>query len=263
MRGTGLVGGAIGRALEEGYQVVVTAGHQDVAGGWRLTAEEPERLLEILNREEPDIVISSIRGEFPAQLRFHHALADWMAGKEKRLLYISTANVFDGDLSRPWTEADPPAPESDYGRFKRDCENLLREKLPGQWIIFRLSAVWAPECPRLRRLEACSRRGEPVHTCRGIWVNLSPANQIGMYAKYVLDNDLTGIFHVGTRDTVDYFDFEKMVCNTLGIPLPRFEVETVEGPVYQAVLPARAGIPEALQQTVAQTLRALKENRGS
>lgn len=36
--------------------------------------------------EDPDIVISSIRGDFQAQLRFHESLAGWLAGKDKRLV---------------------------------------------------------------------------------------------------------------------------------------------------------------------------------
>ncbi|MGN0984943.1 MAG: sugar nucleotide-binding protein [Candidatus Enterenecus sp.] len=259
MGGTGLVGRAMDHSLRDAYRVVVTAGHHDVDGGWKLTAEEPERLLPILEAEDPDIVISSIRGDFQAQLRFHAVLADWLAGKDKRLLFISTANVFDGDLSRPWTEADPPVPKSDYGVYKRDCEAMLREKLPGQVIIFRLAAVWAPECPRLRRLKEGSRTGETVQTYQGDAVNISLAEQIGWYARYVLDHDLTGVFHVGTTDTVDYYEFEKMVCETLNIRLPEFEVTPIGGNAVQAVVPARREIPQNLQLTVAQVLQRLAE----
>lgn len=56
-------------------------------------------------------------------------------------MFISTANVFDGDLLRPWTEADPPVPKTDYGIYKRDCEVMLQKKLQGQLSVFHLSAV--------------------------------------------------------------------------------------------------------------------------
>lgn len=259
--GNGLVGQGICQALQDKYQVVITAGHHDIEGGWRLEAEEPERLVSILDKENPDIVISSIRGEFQAQLQFHESLANWMSGKDKRLLFVSTANVFDGDLSQPWTEADLPVPQSDYGIYKRDCEVMLQKKLPEQLIIFRLSMVWAPECPRLRRLEECSRTGKPVQTYQGIRVNISLTEQIGWYARYILDHDFTGVFHVGTTDTVDYFEFEKMICETMGIELPEFVIETEEGTVFQAVIPARSDIPDNLQMTVAQALQALKRAR--
>lgn len=256
--GTGLVGKAIYKALQDDYRIVITAGHQDIDGGWRLAAEESERLLSILNKEDPDIVISSMRGEFRAQLEFHTVLANWLAGRDKRLLFISTANVFDGDLSRPHTEMDSPVPDSAYGIYKRDCEVLLQDRLLDQLIILRPSAVWSQGCPRLSKLRECSRTGEAIPANRGTVINITLAEQIGWYVKYVLDENLTGVFHVGTTDTVDYFEFQKMVCETVGIQLPQFVYESENEVAFQAVIPMQRSIPENLQLTVAQVLHALK-----
>jgi len=253
---TGLAGRAIWQSLREDYPIIPAAGHGKPEGGYCLPAEEPEKLLEVLQQEKPEIVISTIRGEYQAQMAFHETLADWMAGEEKRLLYLSTVNVFDGGLSQPWTEADTPRPASDYGIFKRDCEEMLREKLGVQLIIFRLATVWAPDCPRIQLLASHAQSGKPHHTWVGNRVNVTLARQIGDYAKYVLKHDLRGIFHVGTTDTVDYLTFEKMVCEALGIREPAFEIAETEA--YQAVLPGRREIPDALQMTAAQVLQELR-----
>ena len=217
-----------------------------------------DKLLEILAHENPEIVISSIRGDYQSQLNFHKTLADWLSKKQKRLLYISTANVFDGDLSKPWTEQDPPVPESDYGSFKRDCETMLGKILENQLIIFRLAAVWSADCPRVQRLKLHSQNREPYYTYPDYKINVTPAGQIGTYAKYVLDNSLHGIFHVGTTDTVNYFSFEKMVCEALHIDLPQFVAETESAESFFAILPARKEIPDSLQMSVADVLSALK-----
>lgn len=160
-------------------------------------------------------------------------LADWLAEKKKRLLYISTANVFDGDLSKPWLEHDLPIPKSDYGSFKRDCEAMLEKQLGNQLTIFRLAAVWSVDCPRVQQLKLHSRNGEPYHTYPNYTINVTLAKQIGEYAKYVLDHNLHGIFHVGTTDTVA----EK---------------------VSLAIFPSRKEIPDDLQMTVSNVLSALK-----
>lgn len=259
---SGLVGQAMERTLREEYQVIPAAGHSKPEGGYCLPVEDPEGLLEVLRREDPDIVISTVRGDYQAQMVFHETLADWLTGKEKRLLYVSTANVFDGNLSQPWTEADPPAAESDYGVFKQNCEAMLRRKLGEQLIIFRLPSVWAADCPRVRALKAHSQNGELHHTICGDAVNVTITKQVADYAKYVLDHDLGGIFHVGTTDTVDYFAFEKLVCETLGIVPPEFEIEEAGMQAYQAVLPTREEIPDEIQMTVAQVLEALRLCKG-
>ncbi len=159
--GTGLVGRAIKESLTQAYEVVVTAGHHEVEGGYQLPAEDLDALISILEKENPDVVISSMRGDFQAQYRFHETLADWLGGKAKRLLFISTANVFDGDMSQPWTEEAQPNPGSDYGKYKRDCEAMLEHKLSGQLIIFRIPSVWAPDCPRIQLLREHSASREP------------------------------------------------------------------------------------------------------
>ena len=208
---TGLVGRAAAGRLGEDYQIIPAAGRCAPENGYCLPVEAPEALKEVLLREDPDVVISSVRGDYPAQITFHRALAEWLAGKDKRLLYMSTANVFDGRLTQPWTEADPPAPASDYGVFKRDCEAMLGRLLGEQLTVFRLAAVWSPGCPRVRQLRHSSESGEPHPTYPGYTINVTLADQIGDYARYVLSRKLHGIFHVGTTDTVNYAAFEEMV----------------------------------------------------
>lgn len=259
--GSGLVGKAIASALQKDYQIISTAGHHKTENGYCLPVEYPARLLEILERENPDIIISSIRGDFQAQIIFHSELAHWLAEKDKRLLYVSTVNVFDGDLSRPRTEEDPPSPESAYGIFKLDCEAMLSESLGNRLIIFRPSIVWDFNCPRVRQLKDHSYSEELHHTHSGIMVNVTYAKQIGTYAKYVLDHNLRGIFHIGTTDIADYFAFEKMICEALDIKPPKFEVTETKPAVFQTAIPARKDIPEDLQMTVEQVLTALRQQK--
>lgn len=252
--GTGLVGRAIKEALSQDYHVVVTAGHHEVEGGYRLQAEDTNKLLEILATENPEIVISSLRGDFQAQYRFHEILADWLSGKNKRLLFISTANVFDGDMSQPWTEEALPAPESDYGKYKRDCERMLTDRLSGQLVIFRIPSVWAPDCPRIQMLREYSASRKPLPTYPNDYVNVTLTTQVGACAAYVLTHDLKGIFHIGSTDTVDYNEFQKKVCDLLKIQYPAFVPQDIPEKVYQAVIPARKEIPDTLQLTVSKVL---------
>ena len=256
--GNSFVGQSIVSGLGDNYQIISTAGHHASESGYQLLVEEPNKLVEILAHENPEIVISSVRGNYQAQMSFHKALADWLAVKKKRLLYISTANVFDGNLSKPWTEHDLPIPESDYGSFKRDCETMLGKILENQLIIFRLAAVWSADCPRVQRLKRHSCNKEPYHTYPNYRINVTYARQIGNYAKYVLDNDLHGIFHVGTTDTIHCVSFEKMICEALKIELPQFVAETEGEEVFFAIFPSRKEIPDDLQMTVSDVLSTLK-----
>lgn len=85
--GDGLVGRSIAANLKDGYQIIPTAGHHDPESGYQLTVEEPDRLVEILAREDPEIVVSSVLGDYEAQMSFHKALAERLA--EKRSVYCT------------------------------------------------------------------------------------------------------------------------------------------------------------------------------
>lgn len=255
--GNSLVGQSIISGLNDNYQIISTAGHHAPEDGYQLMVEEPSKLVEILAYENPEIVISSIRGNYQSQMSFHKTLADWLLKEKKRLLYISTGNVFDGNLSKPWTEHDLPMPQSDYGSFKRDCETMLGKILEKQLIIFRLSFVWSADCPRVQQLKLHSRNKKPYRTYSNYKINVTHTKQIGNYAKYVLDNNLCGIFHVGTTDTVNYFSFEKMVCEALKIDLPQFIAEAGGDEASFAILPTRKEIPNDLQMTVSDVLSSI------
>lgn len=51
------------------------------------------------------------------------------------MVYISTAGVFDGTLSRPYTEFDRPNPINTYGASKYEGEVLVREVLDEHYIL--------------------------------------------------------------------------------------------------------------------------------
>lgn len=255
--GTGLVGSAIVNSLVGNYEVIVVSGHHEIENGYMCSTENLAKLQDILKKEQPDVVVSSILGDFSSQMRFHEELSDWIKDNDKVMVYISTTNVFDGDLSHPVDEASEPNPESDYGIFKLNCEKMLQRKLDEKLIILRLNSVWASRCKRIERLRRCSDEGIEIETFPGDMISITLADQVGEYVKYILDNELRGIFHVGTEDRVDYHEFELMVCDRLKIPYPRFKLINVEKPAYQAFLPTIREIPEDLRKRVKDVLEAI------
>lgn len=83
----------------------------------------------------------------PALARTLNALAPGVLAQEAArlgalLVHYSTDYVFDGSGTRPWTEADVPAPLSVYGQSKLEGEQLIQAAGP-RHLIFRTSWVYA------------------------------------------------------------------------------------------------------------------------
>ena len=113
-----------------------------------------EALQSVLDAAKPEVVISCLRGDFAQQLEVHRFLADYLRERPgTRLVYLSTANVFDALNETPHIETDPPQAQSEYGCFKIACEQMLTERLGEQLLILRLPIVWGKNCPRLQILK--------------------------------------------------------------------------------------------------------------
>jgi dTDP-4-dehydrorhamnose reductase len=102
----------------------------------------------------PDVIVNAAahtavdKAESEPELaRTINAVAPGMLAQEAAqlgtlLVHYSTDYVFDGSGSRPWTEADTPAPLSVYGRTKLEGERAIQSACPHH-LIFRTSWVYA------------------------------------------------------------------------------------------------------------------------
>jgi dTDP-4-dehydrorhamnose reductase len=127
----GMLGRAVTEALEEAYPGTISAtrAEADVTDRFRLEAE--------IERLRPDVIVNcaaytDVDGceidrdrarRVNAEGAGNAAIAAAATGC--RVVHVSTDFVFDGRHSVPYTEDDPPAPLSEYGRTKLDGERRV------------------------------------------------------------------------------------------------------------------------------------------
>ena len=87
---------------------------------FHLNIQDTEQLKSILNHVDPDIIISCLHGDFEQLMAFHKRLVNEL-NKTSLVYFLSTTNVFDGDLSRHHNELDEPISKSEYGQYKIQC----------------------------------------------------------------------------------------------------------------------------------------------
>ena len=149
---SGLVGKALAKKCENEFDIYGTyftsATNLNVNKQFRMSIQDGEELKKILNNVEPDIVISCLHGDYDQLLEFHRLLAEELKNRNSLLYFLSTTNVFDGDLSRHHNEMDEPISKSDYGQYKINCEKMLQELLRERAIIIRIPGIWGKNSPR-------------------------------------------------------------------------------------------------------------------
>lgn len=219
--------------------------------------EDDDNIELLLDRIKPDVIINCLRGDFMLQKRALNKMLAYLKQTHRKLIFLSTANVFDGALESVHFENDTPKANSDYGKFKIECETRIKEELPENGIIIRIPEIYGIECPRVQRLrEVCDNNSE-IRIPSNFSVNVTLDTQIATWISYILHNNLTGIFHIGTREVCDYYEFQRKLVHALGLDLPQYQVETEPQELFQAVVPGRAEIPEELQLSVEDVIRAM------
>ncbi|MBP1964297.1 sugar nucleotide-binding protein [Paenibacillus aceris] len=182
----------------------------------KLELQEIDKMTEMIRSIKPDIVISCLRGEFDQQFKFHKALAMELVNYKSRLYYFSTTNVFDGDYSKPHTESDLPVSESDYGKFKIECENMLKEILNDKVMTIRIPAIWGKDSPRWNIIKESIRNNKMID----VYSNLVCSNLsdvlLAKQLRFIIEKDLKGIFHLGSVDKMTQGQFYEEILSKLG-----------------------------------------------
>lgn len=267
---SGYAGACIKKVLEKRYELVLGTyrtwkeEYRNAPSMLQAELGDSPRLLEILASRRPDVVISCVTGDFSQQMEAHRLVAEYLAAQGKgKLIYLSTANVFDGALEAPHFEQDTPKAESPYGKFKIACETCIRDRLGERCVIVRIPEIWGKNCPRLCKLLRAVQEGTPVQSYGNLFVNYTTNAQIARWIAYLLERDLRGVFHIGTRDMREYVAFQRELLQALGLHPTAFQMERWSEPKFQAVLPGRTDIPDCLQFDVADVIAYLAENRPS
>lgn len=263
---SGLCGSCIKEYLsKKGYRVTGT--YHRMCGEYekdssmiQFSVEDGEKIQAILRSSAPQVIISCLRGQFQRQLEIYKILSEYVSKSEsRRLIYFSTANVFDGAQGCVHYEMDETKAVSLYGRFKRDCEKLLQEKLGKQAVILRISMVWDRDCPRLKEWEQniLSHRSQTVY--KNYFLNLTVPEQIARYICNILSRDLTGIFHVGTLDTIEHIELYRQLMEKWKGRDVKLQIgEELSKPEYLAVLPSREDVPKELDWKIQQVIDIVK-----
>ncbi|SDN72590.1 sugar nucleotide-binding protein [Bacillus sp. OK048] len=255
--GSGLVGRALINELNEGHDVYGTFASSVITSlpgdkQFQLEVQEIGKLVEIVSLIQPDIVISCLRGEFDHQLKFHKRIAEVLRNTKSRLYFFSTTNVFDGDFSKSHVETDPPIAESDYGKFKIECEKMLKDILADRAIILRIPAIWGKNSRRWNLIQESIKNNKSIDVYSNLICNNLLDVDLARQLRFIIENNLKGIFHMGSADTMSQSQFFEQILSKLGDNLDLLQYSLFEdnSQTYYFMLNTnRNDLPESLKST--------------
>ncbi|WP_073192948.1 sugar nucleotide-binding protein [Psychroflexus salarius] len=201
----------------------------------------------LLSELQPDLIISCLKGNFAGQVYTHFEICEYLEKYNKKLMYISSANVFDAFTNYPSYEYDKTLSESSYGRYKIKIENRLM-RLPNHlYNIIRLPMVYGYNSPKIKELKLLLELDEAVEVFPNVVINATTHQKFTQQIHYIINQDLEGIYHLGSRDLIHHKDLIKDIGKALGYDHILFKnVYSSNRDRYIAVLPKTHVLPEHL-----------------
>jgi dTDP-4-dehydrorhamnose reductase len=257
---SGYVGSAIYRELCPYYDTYGTyySAHELYDNNQAFYAYDVDNnnITQLLEDIQPSVVISALRGNFKAQYHAHKDVCKYINTQTKcRLLFLSSANVFDGLSNLPSYEDDRPTALSEYGKFKISVEKLLIEKIESKVNILRLPMVLGAYSPRMIQLKQAIKHQAGFDVYPNLIISITTADTIAQQIHYIINIELTGIFHLATNDMIHHQDLFTEICEKTGNQTPIFKsIYNSNDDQYLAILPKHNTLPENYQVTVAEVI---------
>jgi len=223
---------------------------------------EEDDVYEILDIVKPTIIISALRGDFSKQVLVHQHLAEYAYNHQVKIIFLSSANVFDAYIKYPSYEQDKTYSNSIYGHFKIKIENMLLRLPKKQVAVIRLPMVFGTQSPRIQEFIKFSKEEEPIEVFPNLIMNVTNDFKVTQQIHYIINRNKNGIFHLGSNDLVHHEDFIKDIISSLQLqktPLYK-RVYTTNDDRYLAVLSKFNKLPKHLQIISDDVLSELKFN---
>lgn len=221
---------------------------------------EEDDVYEILKATKPTIIISALRGDFHSQIIAHSHVLEYTAANNVKIIYLSSANVFDAYSKYPSYETDQTLSNSIYGHFKIKIENMLLKLPKKQVAIIRLPMVFGNNCPRINDIKEHLSLNQAIEVFPNLIMNVTLDTKLTQQIHYVINRNKYGIFHLGSTDLVHHDEFVKELTTIYSNqPLRLKRVYTTNEDRYLAVLTKYNKLPNHLQITSKQIVKELNK----
>lgn len=219
---------------------------------------EEDDVYEILEATKPTIIISALRGDFNAQTIAHQHIAEYVLEYGTKIIFLSSANVFDAYSKYPSYELDKTLSHSIYGHFKIKIENMLLRLPKKKVAVLRLPMVFGQQCPRIQEMKLFISENESVEIFPNLIMNVTLDKKVTQQIHYIINREKYGIFHLGSTDLVHHDEFVKQILEAISPKkISLKQVYTTNDDRYLAVLPKFNKLPKHLQITSDKVLEEL------
>lgn len=151
-------------------------------------------------------------------------------------VYVSTDFVFDGSMSRPYTEEDVCHPINVYGTSKLAGEYLVQQS-SRRWLIARVASLFGQAGSRgkggnfVDTIVRDARVGHPIRVVGDVRMSPTHAPDAASALEQLIRRGQAGLFHLANAGSCTWFEFARRILELAGLdpilePVPSREYPT-------------------------------------
>lgn len=219
---------------------------------WDAEEELPGLLLE---QVQPDVIISAFRADFNALVHAHFDIINYLIARDKKLIFISSSNVFDSFTNYPSYEYDKTLSQSKYGLFQIKIENALL-RLPNHlYNIVRLPMIFGHDSPKINEIKSLHEFNQPIEVFPNVVINATVHSKFTQQIHYIINQRKEGVFHLGSTDLIHHYELIEEICKVLQLKNPIFQqVYDSNEDRFIAVIPRDNMLPDNLQISIEEVI---------
>ena len=230
--GSGLVGGALLRALEcSGIEAVSASFSRPLEHGVRVDVRNADEVVECVAAVKPDVIFLAVntRGGVDAceadpaetyclNVQGTRNVAEAAARRGAKVVCYSTDYIFDGEHG-PYGEEDDACPISVYGRTKWEAECLVSTLVP-DYLILRTTAVFGWD--RTSRNFAMQiwgnlQAGKSLSAPMDQWCSPTLSGYLAEASVRLLQMNAQGVFNVAGSDRMPRSEMAKALARAMAL----------------------------------------------
>ncbi|MEE9362154.1 MAG: sugar nucleotide-binding protein [Cellulophaga sp.] len=218
---------------------------------------ENDDIYTLLEKVKPQLIISSLRGNFSSLILVHQHISEYLLRNECKIYFLSSANVFDAYSKYPSYELDKTLSASIYGRFQIKIENMLLRIPQKKMAVLRVPIVFGNFSPRVKEIKDTILLKEPIEVFPNLIVNVTNIDKLVLQIHFMLNKSKTGIFHLGSNDLIHHEELIQEIVGKIGNFTPVYKrVFTTNEDRYLAVLSKTNTFPKNLNSTCQEVIDA-------
>jgi dTDP-4-dehydrorhamnose reductase len=209
----------------------------------------------ILRKVRPSVIISAFKGNFDDVYKAHELLCEYCLSSGAKLMFLSSADVFDAKGKFPSYESDLPLAESVEGKHKLNLEKLIRNLPEKSFTILRLPLVLGVNSPSIFMLKQSLKHHAAFEVYPHLVLSATTSDKIAQQIHYIINHDLNGIYHLASEDVIHHDDLFKEISERISDQSPIFKsVYSSNEDKFVAILPKENKLPKNYSITIAEVI---------